>query len=110
MPGHVIAVGKDAVYISFRSGRQWLSPWQLPPGFEPTTLAILRNNQKVAYLTGTIMTASGTRRSAAWTSRNGGTVWYRLHTAEAAIATLADSSKFWYGVSNSATEKLEEAR
>jgi hypothetical protein len=109
-PEHVIAVGQNVVYVSFHGGRRWMPPWQLPKGFEPTALAILKNNQKVAYLTGTIMTASGTRRSAAWTSRNGGIVWYQVHTPEATIATLADSSKFWYGVPNSTTEKLEEAR
>ncbi len=108
MPEHVIAVGKDAVYISFRSGREWMAPWQLPPSFVPTAVAISRSNSNIVYLTGTVKMGDGSRRSAAWVSKNKGMRWHDMHVAETALAALADSSKFWFGVPNTTTEHLEK--
>lgn len=111
MPNHVIAVAKDAVYFSHNGGQEWmLSSLQMSSSFEPTGLVILSNNSNVVYLTGTVKAPDGSRPSVAWTSRDGGMMWFKLHNPETAIATLVDTTKYWYAVPNIIKEDREEQR
>ena len=111
VPEHVIAVAKDAVYFSHNGGQEWmLSSLQMSSSFEPTGLAILSNNSNVVYLTGTVKAPDGSRPSVAWTSRDGGMMWFELRNPEAAISALADSTKYWHAVPNIIKEDKEEQR
>jgi len=111
IPEHVVVVGKDAVYLSHSGGREWmLSSLQLPSTFDPTTLAIITSNSNIVYLTGTVKIPNGSRREVGWTSRDGGMMWFELRNPEAAISSLADSTKYWYAVPNIIKEDKEEQR
>lgn len=110
-PERVLAVGTNAVWMSYRAGRNWMpTSLFLPPQFEPTSLAIMVSNSMVVFLTGTVTQVDGSLLKVGWRSSDGGLTWTIIQDIEAVLTILSDSTKFWYAAPNTIKEKTEDQR
>jgi hypothetical protein len=109
-PDVVIAVGRDALYVSSRGGLVWSVRLLLPAGFEPTTLAISIQDPNYVFLLGIRTLLDGTSREVGWRSVDGSMTWDPILDMQRARAHVAESAKFFYGISNETIQRKEEQR